>query len=108
MGLWDNVKQKGQQVKQLYQLQKQAKQIQKKLQDLLVEASALDGKVQVVFNGEQKLEEIIIDDSLMSLERKKELEKGLKDAITQALKKAQQIAAEEMKAVVGDMGLPGL
>lgn len=108
MGWWDNVKQKGEDAKKLYQLQKQAKKIQRELQDLLIEATALDGKVKVVFTGEQKLEEVILDDSLMIIDKKKELEKGLKDAITQALKKAQQVATDRMKEVAGDLGLPGI
>jgi hypothetical protein len=107
MGIWDNIKQKGEQAKQLYELQKKAKKIQKELQDLLIEASSLDGKITVVFNGEQKIEEITIDDSLLIATNKNLIEKGLKDAIAQALKKAQQVASEKMKDVAGDMGLPG-
>ncbi len=107
MGLWDNIKEKGQQAKQLYDLQKKAKKVQKELQDLLIEASSLDGKITVVFNGEQKIEEVHIDENILTPENKVMVEKGLKDAVTQALKKAQQVAAEKMKAVAGDMGLPG-
>jgi DNA-binding YbaB/EbfC family protein len=107
MGLWDNIKEKGQQAKQLYELQKKAKKVQKELGDLLIEASSMDGKVMVVFNGEQKIEEIHIDESLLAVENKAILEKAIKDAIAQALKKAQQVAADKMKEVAGDMGLPG-
>ena len=107
MGLWDNIKEKGQQAKQLYDLQKKAKKVQNELRDLLIEATSLDGKVVVVFNGEQKIEEIHVDESLLVVENKTVLEKAIKDAITQALKKAQQVAADKMKQVAGDMGLPG-
>lgn len=108
MGLIDQAKKKFNDAKQLYDLQKQAKTIQKELRDLLIEASALDGKVTVVFNGEQKIEEIHIDESLMVAGGAVILEKGLRDAITQALKKSQQVAAEKMKAVAGQLGIPGL
>ncbi len=107
MGLWDSIKEKGGQAKQMYDLQKKAKKVQKELQDLLIEASSLDGKVAVVFNGEQKIEEITIDESLLTADNKVNLEKGIKDAVSQALKKAQQVAADKMKTVAGDMGLPG-
>ncbi|HPH78500.1 MAG TPA: YbaB/EbfC family nucleoid-associated protein [bacterium] len=107
MGIWDTVKEKGAQAKQLYELQKKAKKIQKELQDLLIEATSLDGKITVVFNGEQKVEEVNIDESLLTAENKSTVEKGLKDAIAQALKKAQQVASDKMKEVAGDMGLPG-
>jgi nucleoid-associated protein EbfC len=108
MGLVDNVKEKGAALKKLYELQKQAKKIQKELQDLLIEASSLDGKVMVVFTGEQKIEEVQISEELLVAGNKSLLEKGLKDAITQALKKAQQVATEKTKGVVGQMGIPGL
>jgi len=108
MGWMDNIKQKGSEMKKIYELQKKAKKIQKELQDLLIEASSLEGKILVVFNGEQKMEEISIAEELLHPERKAELEKGIKDAITQALKKAQQVATEKTKEVVGDMGIPGM
>ncbi|MFZ5392543.1 MAG: YbaB/EbfC family nucleoid-associated protein [Patescibacteria group bacterium] len=108
MGIIDQAKQKFSDAKQLYKLQSQAKAIQKELRDLLIEASSLDGRVSVVFNGEQKLEEIHIDDSLMVAGGTAILEKGLRDAITQALKKSQQVAAEKMKEVAGQLGIPGL
>lgn len=108
MGWIDNIKQKGGEMKKLYELQKKAKKVQNELKDLLIEATALEGKILVVFNGEQKIEEITIDESLLSAGQKKELEKGIKDAITQALKKAQQVAAEKTKEVIGDMGIPGM
>lgn len=108
MRFFDDAKNKLGDAKKLYDLQKQAKKIQKELRDLLIEASSLDGKVTVVFNGEQKIEEIHIDDELMVPGGAAVLEKGLRDAITQALKKSQQVASEKMKEVAGGLGIPGM
>ncbi len=36
------------------------------------------------------------------------LQNDLKEAFNKGVKKAQLIAAEKMKAVMGDMGLPGM
>jgi len=108
VGFFDDAKQKLGDAKKLYELQKQAKRIQNELRDLLIEASSLDGKVTVVFNGEQKIEEIHIDDSLLVTGGAAVLEKGLRDAIAQALKKSQQVASEKMKEVAGGLGIPGL
>lgn len=95
-------------IKNLYELQKKARQIQKELKDIEVEASSNDGWVTVVFNGEQHLTEISISEEALSAENKRELEKDLKNTISQAISRAQAVAAEKMKDVAGGMGIPGL
>lgn len=95
-------------VKDLYELQKKAKAIQKELKDVEVEASSNDGWVTVVFNGEQHLTEIQISEDALRAENKRELEKDLKNTISQAISRAQAVAAEKMKDVAGGLGIPGL
>lgn len=104
MGIFDKLGQ----AKDMLSLQRQAKQIQKELHDTLIEAEELDGKIRVVFNGEQKIEEVIIDESLLSPNEKRNLEISLKNAIQSAISRSQQIAAEKMKAIAGKLGLPGM
>ena len=89
--------------KDLYQLQKQAKQIKEKLQNTHVEAE-IEG-VKVVVDGQQEIIRIEINDDAMT-DRKKLQEKIVK-ALNKAIKRSQQIGAEEMKGVMGDMGLGG-
>lgn len=91
-------------MKDMYKLQKQAKQIKKKLKNIHIEAE--EKGVTVTIDGEQNIISISISDEAM--ENKNLLEKSIKEAINKATKKSQQIAAEEMKAVMGDMGLPGM
>jgi len=95
-------------IKDLYALQKQARQIQKELKDIEVEASSNDGWVTVVFNGEQHLTEINLAEDALQPENKRELEKDLRNTISQAISRAQAVAAEKMKGVAGGLGIPGL
>lgn len=94
--------------KQLYDLQKKARAIQKELKETEVEAKAADGQVMVVFNGDQHITEINIDEQMLSPENKKDLEKALTQAISESLSRVQAIAAEKMKAIAGDLNIPGM
>lgn len=96
------------QAKEMNEFRKQAQKIQKELRDTLIEVTEAEGKVKIVFTGEQKLEEIKIDDSLLVASKAKELEGYLKSAISQAIKQSQQVAAQKMQSITGGMGLPGM
>jgi DNA-binding YbaB/EbfC family protein len=96
------------QAKQLNDFRKQAQQIQKELRDTLIEATEADGKVKVVFSGEQKCEEIHIDPSLLEPGKAKELEQYLKNCVSQAITQSQQVAAQKMQSITGGLGLPGM
>jgi DNA-binding YbaB/EbfC family protein len=95
-------------IKDVYELQKKARAIQKELKDVEVEASSNDGWVTVVFNGEQHLTEINISEDALAPSNKRLLEKDLKNTISQAISRAQAVAAEKMKDIAGGMGIPGL
>ncbi|MDP9212190.1 MAG: YbaB/EbfC family nucleoid-associated protein [bacterium] len=96
------------QAKELNEFRKQAQKIQKELRDTLIEVTEAEGKVKVVFTGEQTLEEVTIDPSLLEAGSKKDLEKYLKSAVSQAIKQSQQVAAQKMQSITGGMGLPGM
>lgn len=91
--------------KQLWKLQAEAKRIQNELREMQFEGVELGGKVRVVVNGEQKVEAIDIDDSLLDPAEKEALERFLKQAIASAISKSQQAAAQKMKAIAGDLGM---
>lgn len=87
----------------MYKLQKEAKKIKKELAKTHI-FSEVNG-VKVTVTAEQEVIAIdIMDDSI--LENKKLLEKSILEATNKAFKKAQQIAAEKMKSVMG--GFPGM
>jgi len=97
-----------QQAKDLNALRKQAQQIQKELKDTLIEVTELDGQIKVVFTGEQKIEEVHIDPQLLDPSKQKDLENGLKNAVSQAVAQSQKVAAEKMQSIAGGLGLPGM
>lgn len=94
------------QAKDMYQLQKKAKQIKKDLGNLHIEAE-FEGVV-VVINGEQEVVEVRVSEEMMKPENKLRLEKALLTAFNKAIKKSQEIAAERMRDVMGDLGIPGM
>lgn len=96
------------QAKQLNDFRKQAQAIQKELKDTLIEATEADGKVKVVFTGEQKLEDIHIDPELLQPEKQADLQRYLKNSISQAITQSQQVAAQKMQGIAGGLGLPGM
>jgi DNA-binding protein YbaB len=96
------------QAKDLYKLQKQAKEIKKKLKNLQIEAEV--NGVKVVITAEQEVVEVVVSEEMMAPEKKDELQKNLQEAFNKAIKKSQEVAAAEMKGLMGDMGmnLPGM
>lgn len=90
--------------KNLYKLQKQAREIKEKLKNTHIEAE--NEGVSVVINGEQEVMEVRLTDEC--LQDKKNLEKNLVNCMNKAVKKSQQIGAEMMKDIMGDMNLPGM
>lgn len=94
--------------KELWKLQSQARRIQKELKNTQIKSEAAGGQVIVIFNGAQELEDVQIADELFSPENKRKVESALKDAITEAIKQSQKIAAGKMKEISGGLGIPGL
>lgn len=96
MGMFD-------QAKELYKLQKEAKRIKKELSNMHIEASQ-DG-VLVVIDGEQHVVKVEIS---AEAKANPKLETILTEVFNKALKKSQEVAAEKMKAIMGNLGLPGM
>lgn len=92
------------QMKMLNDLRKAQKDLAKEL----VEVEAGDGAVVVQVNGELKVKSIKIDPEMIDLEDIHELEHWLEIAIRDGMAKAQEIAAEKMKPLMGGLGKLGL
>lgn len=86
----------------------QVKKIQKELSKTIVEVEAGDGAVIVQINGEQKLKNIKIDPEQVDLDDIHELETWVEEAVKQAIVESQQLAAEKMKPMMGQLGNLGL
>ena len=90
------------QMKMLNDLRKAQKALAKEI----IEVEAGDGAVIVQITGELKVKSIKIDPSFVDLDDISELEHWLEIAIRDGMAKAQEIAAEKMKPLMG--GLSGL
>ena len=86
----------------------QVKKLQKELSKTLIEVEAGDGAVTVQINGEQKLKKISIDPQQVDLDDIHELETWIEEAVKQAIVESQQLAAEKMKPMMGQLGNLGL
>lgn len=86
----------------MYKLQKEAKRLKKELAKTHI--SAEENGVKVVVTGEQEIVSLeIIDESLLS--NASQLSNAVVKSTNKAMKKAQTVAAEKMKPLMGDMGL---
>jgi DNA-binding YbaB/EbfC family protein len=83
------------------------KKIQSVLAKEIIEVEAGNGAVKVRINGEQKIQKISLDPELVRDADLVKLEKWIESAVTQAITKSQQAAADKMKGVAGGLGLPG-
>lgn len=81
---------------------------QKALANEIIEVEAGDGAVVIQVTGELKVKSIKIDPAYVDLEDIEELEHWLEIAIRDGMAKAQEIAAEKMKPLMGGLGKLGL
>ena len=92
------------QMKMLNQLRK----AQKELKNEIVEIEAGDGAVVVQINGELKVKKVTIDPERIDLEDIHELERWVENCFRDGYAKAQEIATEKMKPLMGGLGNLGL
>lgn len=92
------------QMKMLNDLRKAQKDLAKEI----VEVEAGDGAVIVQINGELKVKSVKIDPEYVDLEDIHQLEHWIEIAIRDGMAKAQEIAAEKMKPLMGGLGNLGL
>jgi DNA-binding YbaB/EbfC family protein len=98
----------GQMMKQAQKMQAQILKIQEEMAERSVEASAGGGMVAVTANGKQEILSIRIEPEVVDPEDVEMLQDLVAAAVNEALKKAQEMVAEEMAKVTGGMQLPGL
>lgn len=92
------------QMKMLNDLRKAQKQLAKEI----IEVEAGDGAVVVQISAELKIVDVSIDPEKIDLDDIEELENWVKIAVRDGLTKAQEIAAEKMKPLMGGLGNLGL
>jgi DNA-binding YbaB/EbfC family protein len=92
------------QMKMLNKLRKAQSDLKKEI----IEVEAGDGAVVVQITGELKMKKITIDPASVDIDDIAELEHWIEIAVRDGLAKAQEVAAEKMKPLMGGLGDLGL
>src|SRR5208337_404128 len=93
---------------QLMKMQKEMKNIQKNIKKAKIEGKSSDGSVRAVVSGEFNLVDIRISDELVKSGDTKNVEKMVYSAVNDAVNRARDYAAEEMKKIADGMDLGSL
>ena len=88
------------QMKMINQLRK----AQKDLKNEVVEVEAGDGAVTVQITAELKIKKVTIDPEKVDLDDIHELERWIENCMRDGYAKAQEIATEKMKPLMGNLG----
>jgi len=92
------------QMKMLNKLRKAQSDLKKEI----IEVEAGDGAVVVQITGELKVKKVSIDAKRVDLDDIAELEHWIEIAVRDGMAKAQEVAAEKMKPLMGGLGNLGL
>jgi nucleoid-associated protein EbfC len=93
---------------QIMKIQEQMLQTQEELGDKTVTITAGGGVIEVVMTGHQRLESITIDPEVVDPEDVEMLQDLIIAAVNEAIEKSQSLAAEQMGALTGGLGLGDL
>ncbi|HHP51394.1 MAG TPA: YbaB/EbfC family nucleoid-associated protein [Moorella mulderi] len=94
-------------MKEMQKMQAKIAKLQEELGERVVEASAGGGAVKVKANGRQEIVEIKIDPQVVEAQDVEMLQDLIVAAVNQALREAQQMVAQEMGKITGNLPLPG-
>ncbi len=92
------------QMKMLNELRK----AQKELKNEIVEVEAGDGAVVIQITGELKVKKVSIDPEKIDLDDIHELERWIENCMRDGFAKAQEIATDKMKPLMGSLGSLGM
>ncbi|HEY1236808.1 MAG TPA: YbaB/EbfC family nucleoid-associated protein [Solirubrobacterales bacterium] len=97
-------------LKQAQQMQAEMAKAQEELKNETVEASAGGGMVKVTMTGDMQLREITISPDAIDPEDPELLQDMVTAAVNEALRSAQELAANRMGGITGGLGggMPGL
>jgi nucleoid-associated protein EbfC len=96
-----------QMMKQVQQMQAEMMKAQEGLKDEIVEASAGGGMVTVKVSGELEIKDLTIDPEAVDPEDVEMLQDMVLAAVNEALRSAQELAANKMQQATGGLGGAG-
>ncbi|HWP57427.1 MAG TPA: YbaB/EbfC family nucleoid-associated protein [Candidatus Acidoferrales bacterium] len=94
--------------KQAQEMQAKMARVQEELAQKTVDASAGGGMVQVSVTGQMALAKVTIDPAVINAEEKEMLEDLVLAAVNEGLRRAREMAAEEMSKITDGIKIPGL
>ena len=95
-------------IQQAQKLQAKLAKAQEELGNITVEASSGGGAVKVTVNGHQKIQSVKISPEVVNPEDVEFLEDMVLAAISEAIAKSQEAAAEHLGGLTGGLKIPGL
>jgi hypothetical protein len=98
----------GKMMKQVQQAQVKMAEVQEELKNETVEASAGGGMVKVVMTGDMQVRSVEIDPAAVDPDDVELLSDMVAAAVNEAVRAAQELAANKMAAVTGGLNVPGL
>lgn len=95
-------------MQQTQKLQEKLAKTQEDLEKLTVKASSGGGAIKVTVNGQQKIQSVKISPEVVNPEDVELLEDLVLTAVSEAITKSQQAAAEQIGGLTGGLKIPGL
>ncbi|MBO8142383.1 MAG: YbaB/EbfC family nucleoid-associated protein [Firmicutes bacterium] len=95
-------------MRQVQKMQAEMARIQEELASKTVEATAGGGMVTAVVNGHQDLVSLRIDPQAVDPQDVEMLQDMVLAAVNEALRRAREMASQEMARVTGGLNIPGL
>ena len=95
-------------LKQAQQMHAKISQLQEEMAGKTVETSSGGGMVNIVMNGKQEILSVRIEPEVINQEDVEMLQDLIAAAVNEAIRKSQEIMAEEMKKITGGLSIPGL
>ncbi len=95
-------------MKQAQQMQAKMMRVQEELEVRTVEATAGGGMVTAVVNGKHELMSLKIEKDVVDPEDIEMLQDLVVAAVNEGVRKAQEMAQEEMSKITGGLNIPGM
>ncbi len=95
-------------LKQAQEMQARITKVQEELAQKTVEGSAGGGMVQVTVNGQLNVNTVKIDPTVINAEEKEMLEDLILAAVNDGMRKARDLASNEMSKITGGFKIPGM
>jgi DNA-binding YbaB/EbfC family protein len=95
-------------MKQAKKMQERMAQLQQELETRTIEAQAGGGMVRVVVNGKFEIVSLKIEKEVVNPEDLDMLQDLIAAAVNEGIRKAQEMASQEMAKITGGLNIPGM